>query len=77
MDENAAMSSEPVNSTTTTYETITTGATVTDVNAPGTKGKIKTKISDGKETKTKIKDGKVKTKKTHLNPEIAGFFNGT
>ena len=54
-DDHAAM-------TTMDQPVSATDETLMDANADGTKVKIKTKTSDGKETKTKIKDGKVKTK---------------
>lgn len=58
-DNNAAMNSSVDQSMNNGS---TADAVVTDMISEPKKVKIKTKTSDGKETKTKIKDGKIKTK---------------
>jgi hypothetical protein len=61
VDNNAAMNASGMDQSVNTNSS-TTDSNMTDMKTQGTKVKIKTKTSDGKETKTKMKDGKVKTK---------------
>ena len=60
MDDNAAM--HPGMDQSVNTNVTTTDAALGEMGADAKKVMIKTKTSDGKETKTKIKDGKVKTK---------------